>query len=226
MPKRALILMATILAPMLGVAEPAVAGARTDGNKALAVNTTDGSSVVELAVSIRRTPHVDLAPVNVALAYARCESCQTVAIAFQVVLVIGPAATIEASNTAVAVNDRCRNCETFAAAYQFVVVTGEPVRFTREGQREIKSIWRELRSLRRSGLLPSDLRERVHRLAIRLQQTVTTGLRPSRPGHLRTSRSHLEADIGRHDQRLSEPAKRREACRHAAHRPGWFGSLE
>jgi hypothetical protein len=220
MPKPALVLLAAVLALMSGVAEPAVAGARADVNEALAVNTTDGSSVFELAVSIRRTADVDVNPVNVALAYARCESCQTVAMAFQVVLAVGPAATVEASNTAVAVNDRCRDCETFAAAYQFVVVTGRPVRFTREGWREIKSIYRELRSLRRSGLLASELRERVNRLAIRLQQAVTTELRSSRPGHLRASRSRLEAGIVRHDQSLPDRAERREAHKHARHQPG------
>jgi hypothetical protein len=183
MPKRALVLLAAVSALVLGVAQPAVAGARgnNDKNQALAVNTKDGKSVFKLSISIRRTADVEVDPENVALSYASCESCQTVAIAIQVVLAVGSVATVDASNIAVAVNDECRDCQTLATAHQIVVVTGGRVRLTREGRQEIRRVHRELRALRRTRLPPSALRDRVDRLAARLHQAVTTDLRLLKP---------------------------------------------
>jgi hypothetical protein len=214
--KHALVLLATVLALVLGVSQPVVAGARAHNNKALAVNTTDGASVFKLALSIRRTADIELGPENVAFAYAKCESCQAVAVAFQVVVAVGPVATVDASNIAVAVNDQCRDCETLAAAYQFVVVTGGPVRFTREGWREVVSIRRELNALRWSSFPPSDVLDRVERLAARLHQAVTTELRSSKSGHLRANGSRLEARLGRNGKgSSSDGTQRLEARRHS-----------
>jgi len=229
MPKRALLLLvATLtLALALGSQAPAVAGARGDDNTARAVNTTDGASVFKLALSIRRTAAVEVSPDNTAMAIASCESCQTVAVALQVVLATGPAAAVEASNVAVAVNDHCQDCETLAVAFQFVVVTGGPVRFTSKGWREVMAVRRELKALRRSGLPPSELRSQVEALATRLQQAVTTELRPVKAGHLHANGSSLEARLRRHDQgRPSDRTQRREARQHRRHQLGraaWLG---
>jgi putative peptide zinc metalloprotease protein len=90
-------------------------------NQVVAVNTTDGSTQYKVAVALVWV--TDGGPVeqrNEAWALASCTNCTTVAVAFQVVLVVGYAQVVTPINAAVAVNYACDACHTAAVALQLV----------------------------------------------------------------------------------------------------------
>ena len=65
--------------------------------------------------------------VNEAHAYASCSNCVTVAVAFQVVLIMDDAHVVVPQNLAVAANYDCYRCITAAIASQLVLsVAGRP----------------------------------------------------------------------------------------------------
>lgn len=106
----------------MGMADVAAA---QDDNAAVAVNTRDGSTVFRLAFSVRQVMDGTVDQTNAAVAYASCSSCETVAIAIQVVLVYGGADVVEPTNLALAVNDSCDTCLTAAMATQLVFGAGQ-----------------------------------------------------------------------------------------------------
>ncbi len=69
---------------------------------------------------------------NAAYALASCPACTTVAVAFQVVLVVGQRNVVVPQNLAVAGNAQCRDCTTTALALQLVATLRElPARMCR-----------------------------------------------------------------------------------------------
>lgn len=98
------------------------------GNQALAVGTRDGKLVYDLAYAVVEVrDRADVTNVNEAWALASCADCTTVAVAVQVVLVIGGSPVVVPVNAAVAANDQCLRCTTTAIAVQLVVtLTEEP----------------------------------------------------------------------------------------------------
>jgi putative peptide zinc metalloprotease protein len=151
-------------------------GLNPDANAAIAINTEDGSSLFKLAFAIRRVAGDVVDQQNVAVSYASCTSCQTTAIAIEIVLVTGNPSVASPENVAVAVNVACHLCDTFATAYQFVVSTGGPVHFTSEGMRELQAIRRELKALK--GLSNDEIRARLPALIARLKTVLKTQLVP------------------------------------------------
>jgi putative peptide zinc metalloprotease protein len=97
-------------------------------SQALATNATDGGikyNVVYSLVTVRGGQTVD--EVNSAYALASCKACTTVAVSFQLVLIIGQTRTIKPINVAEALNVNCPSCVTTAIADQIVVtITAEP----------------------------------------------------------------------------------------------------
>ncbi len=152
-------------------------------NDAVAVNTKNGSSVFDIAFSVVRASGDTVANQNIAFAYASCTSCQTVAIAFQVVLITGDPSTVTPVNEAVAINYQCTLCSTMADAVQFVVSTSGPVTFTAEGRREIADIRRRLEKLRHADLSLDQLAAIVEQLRNELAQVLATQLVPLPVGH-------------------------------------------
>ena len=107
-------------AQVLPFAVPEAAGA--GDNQAVAVNTKDGTVLYDIAVALVKV--VDGQRVdnrNEAYAFASCRQCATVAVAFQVVLVIGQSDVQIPVNAAVAGNRDCVECLTTALAVQLVV---------------------------------------------------------------------------------------------------------
>jgi putative peptide zinc metalloprotease protein len=91
-------------------------------SQALAVNTKDGAVKYDVAYSLVTVR--DGAPVtntNSAYAFASCRACTTVAVSFQVVLVVGQSRLIAPINAAGALNANCPSCITTAIADQIVV---------------------------------------------------------------------------------------------------------
>ena len=121
--------------------------ARPGDNQSLAVNTTDGSTLYEVAFALVWVTDGS-GPVdqrNEAYALASCTDCTTVAVAFQVILVVGQADTIIPENIAAAVNYSCTGCDTVALAVQLIAtLTDMP---SDEAMAQLELIWSELDEL-------------------------------------------------------------------------------
>lgn len=91
-------------------------------NQGLAVNTTDRSVVYDVAIAMVWVTGDDpVLNTNAAYAFASCADCVTVAVAFQVVMIVGQADVVVPQNLAAAVNYECFDCITAAIASQLVV---------------------------------------------------------------------------------------------------------
>lgn len=110
-------------------------------NQALAVNTTDGSTVYDVAFALVWADG-DVTSTNEAYALASCRGCTTVAVAFQVVLVLGESDAVVPQNLAAAVNWSCVECVTHALASQLVLTL--PDGLSPESLAELEAIWAEL----------------------------------------------------------------------------------
>ncbi|MGH3331777.1 MAG: hypothetical protein ACRDPJ_10815 [Nocardioidaceae bacterium] len=111
-------------------------------NQALAVNTEDGSTVYDVAFALVWAEEDTTDNVNSAYALASCENCQTVAVAFQVVLVLGQSDAIVPQNLAAAVNYHCIECVTYALATQLVVTLDGPL--GDDAAAELEALWRRI----------------------------------------------------------------------------------
>jgi putative peptide zinc metalloprotease protein len=95
---------------------------RPGETRALAVNTTDGAVVYDISYAlVTVTDGNAVTSVNDAWALASCTACTTVAVSFQVVLVVGQSTVVTPVNAAVAANGNCISCLTTAMAVQLVV---------------------------------------------------------------------------------------------------------
>jgi putative peptide zinc metalloprotease protein len=114
-------------------------------NQALAVNTTDGSVVYDVAFALVWADGDEVLNVNEAHAYASCTDCVAVAVAFQVVLIMDDAQVVVPQNLAVAANYECYRCITAALANQLVLsLDGAPD----EGQLQaLSEVWSQLLEL-------------------------------------------------------------------------------
>jgi putative peptide zinc metalloprotease protein len=112
------------------------------GNQAMAVNTTDGSALYDVAFALVWADGDTVANTNEAYALASCTGCQTVAVAFQVVLIVGNANVVVPENVAAAVNYGCVQCVTQALATQLVVTLSGPL--SAQSTAELASLWKEI----------------------------------------------------------------------------------
>jgi putative peptide zinc metalloprotease protein len=112
------------------------------GNQAMAVNTTDGSALYDVAFALVWADGDTVTNSNEAYALASCAGCQTVAVAFQVVLIVGNAHVIVPKNVAAAVNYSCVQCVTAALATQLVVSLSGPL--STQSTAELAALWKEI----------------------------------------------------------------------------------
>ncbi|MDI3195903.1 hypothetical protein QK290_16045 [Pseudarthrobacter sp. AL07] len=114
-----------------------------DGNQALAVNTTDGSVVYDVAFALVWAE--DGEPVdttNEAYAFASCADCAAVAVGFQVVLIVGQADVIVPENLSAAANYNCLRCLTYALASQLVLTLDGPL--SDGGTARLNALWADI----------------------------------------------------------------------------------
>ena len=143
-------LLASALVALVLLAGAPAAGAQErtgDDNVAVAINTQDGATVFRLAFSIRKVANGVVDQTNTAVALASCTDCQTIALAFQVVLVRGDADVVVPVNQALAFNQQCVECVTYASATQIVLGFDGNVRFTSDGRRRLAALYKALREL-------------------------------------------------------------------------------
>jgi len=92
------------------------------GTQAMATNTKDGGVVYDVAYAlVTVTGGADVTSTNSAFAIAHCKACTTVAVSFQLVLIVGSSHIIAPINAAGALNYNCPACMTTALADQIVV---------------------------------------------------------------------------------------------------------
>ncbi len=111
-------------------------------NQALAVNTEDGSVLYDVSFALVWADGDEALNVNEAYALASCQDCRTVAVAFQVVLLVGSVDVVVPQNLSAAVNYACIECVTYALATQLVVTL--PGELSADGQEALAAIWAEL----------------------------------------------------------------------------------
>jgi putative peptide zinc metalloprotease protein len=175
MRRLSLFLVSLLLAAALAGVSPAAAWAEEsdDGgsadNAAVAINTKDGKSIFDFAFSIRRVAGDVVDETNAAVAYNECEECRAVAVAIQIVLVVGHPSVVTPTNLAVAVNYQCTLCESLAMAYQFVIGVPAGFDFSKDALEEIRRIRQEIKRLGKEDLPLDELRTRIDALADRLR---------------------------------------------------------
>jgi putative peptide zinc metalloprotease protein len=111
-------------------------------NQAVAINTQDGSTLYDVAFALVWVGDEWVEERNEAYAFASCRDCKTVAVAFQVILIVGDSNVIVPVNLAVAANYACESCVTHAVAMQLVAtLTGVP---SEEVLDELTRVWSRL----------------------------------------------------------------------------------
>ncbi|WP_329791301.1 hypothetical protein V1227_05115 [Lentzea sp. DG1S-22] len=116
-----------------------------DDNQVLVVNTTDGAIRYKVSFALVWETDGVVDNRNEAYALASCQGCTTVAVAFQVVLVVGQANVVVPQNVAVAVNHSCVECVTYALASQLVVSLPEDL--SPQAKARLEAVWAELSRL-------------------------------------------------------------------------------
>jgi putative peptide zinc metalloprotease protein len=184
MKKRLTFAVAALFAALAaGAAAPAPALAQD--NQAIAVNLRDGAEVLRFAFDVTRVTRGVVDQQNAAVAYASCEECRTIAVAFQIVLVASDPEVVTPENVALAINYECTSCETLASAYQFVFSVPERFRFSKDAKERINEIRHELRRLLRSDAPIAELQAQIDALADELRAVIREdiargGARPGR----------------------------------------------
>lgn len=116
----------------------------SDDNQALAVATQDGETVYDVVFALVWADGTQ--PVqtdNEAFALASCEDCQAVAVAFQVVLVVGEGGPgLAPTNVAVSVTQDCVRCLTWSTAVQLFVTLDRPL--GADAQARLEELWEEV----------------------------------------------------------------------------------
>jgi putative peptide zinc metalloprotease protein len=150
-------------------------------NVAVAINTKDGADIFKLAFKIARANQQIVDDSNAAAALASCVDCQTIAVAFQVVLIFSDPDVISSQNLALAENYECDACVTIAQAYQWLLTTGGPVHFTDEGNRRLAEIRQRLHDLANADLTVDELQAELDEIAAELADVLKTELVPAGP---------------------------------------------
>ncbi len=113
-------------------------------NQAVAATSTDDTVTYDVAFALVWVEDgEDVLNANEAYAFASCENCAAVAVAFQVVFVLGDEAGVVApQNLAAAINYNCVSCLTYALAQQFIVTLDGPL--SAEAMALLDDIWAAL----------------------------------------------------------------------------------
>jgi putative peptide zinc metalloprotease protein len=156
--------------------QPPPEGGSGGDNAVVAINTHDGFDLFKLGFKITRATGEVVDASNGAVAFSSCTECQTIAVAYQVVLIFSDPRVVTSENIAIAFNYQCDLCVSLAYAYQGVFTTGGVVHFTPEGNRLLAQLRRELHDLRNAELTLEELVARLKAIARRLETIIRTEL--------------------------------------------------
>jgi len=148
-------------------------------NTAIAVNTKDGTTLFKVSFKIVRVNQDVVDNGNAAVAISSCTDCQSVAAAYQIVLVFSDPSVVAPVNLALAENVDCLECLAFAAAQQWVLGTGGPVHFTAEGNQALADIKQRLHDLAGQDLTLDQLRAELQEIANEIMGVLAHQLVPA-----------------------------------------------
>ncbi len=132
-------------------------------NNVRIVNRVDNRLRVKGNVQLNQIPGPNVAPGNVAYAYASCTDCQTFAVALQINLISRNTTSAKPENAAVAVNYQCTRCYTVARAYQYVYSVDDPKQVPDEVTQLIKELDQELNAIHQDkGISLADAEARIN----------------------------------------------------------------
>ena len=156
-------------------------------NQALAVNTTDGTAVYDVAFALVWADGDTVLNKNEAYAFASCSHCTTTAISFQVVAIVGHADIVVPQNLSGALNYDCVSCVTRALAVQLVVTL--PAHPSAAETRELDALWAEVRAFGAhiGGMSYTDIHNRIVAYEERILAIVAKYGKPSAPADSGTS---------------------------------------
>jgi len=118
------------------------AGPGPGDNQAMAIVTKDGGTAYDVSFALVYAAKDINLNRNEAYAFASCRTCKAVAIAFQVVLVVGEAHVVAPQNIAAAVSYHCLACVTQALAAQLVVTVPHPL--SADAMRRLTAVWAQV----------------------------------------------------------------------------------
>jgi putative peptide zinc metalloprotease protein len=173
---------AGLIAAVLLLTTLAGAGATPAGaqdNTAIAINTKDGTDIFKLAFKIARVNQDVVDQSNAAVAFNSCQDCQSIAVAFQIVLIFSDPAVVDSQNLALALNENCDACVAFASAYQWLLTTDGPVRLTAAGNQRIAELRKRLRDLLASDLTIEQLQAELDEIRDEVADILATNLVPA-----------------------------------------------
>jgi putative peptide zinc metalloprotease protein len=179
MSRTAIALLATTLVLALGAA--GATPAQAQDNTAVAINTKDGTDIFKLAFKIARVNQDVVDQSNAAAAFNSCEDCESIAVAFQVVLIFSDPAVVDSQNLALALNVDCDACVAFASAYQWLLTTDGPVHFTAEGNQRLAELKKRLRDLLESDLTIEELQAELDEIRDEVADILARELVPAGP---------------------------------------------
>lgn len=138
--------------------DTALAGSGGGGgsNRVQVINKKDGKLRLKADLQLNRIPGPRVEPTNLAVAYASCADCQTIAIALQINLISRGASYVAPENLAVAVNYECTNCYTVARAIQYTYSVDDPTQVPPEVNEILKELDTELKAIRQATALSID----------------------------------------------------------------------
>jgi hypothetical protein len=146
-------------------------------------NCQPGSQLIQSQLQVVRSSGSREQPTNLAYAYSYgCSpGCETIAVAYQVVLVDEKDQSQSPQNGAVAINDSCTGCATFAYADQYAVDVPPGTHLSPEARRQIDQIRAEADQDVHANLSFADLDARLKELASELKSDVDNGLEQPNP---------------------------------------------
>src|SRR3954454_23206979 len=115
---------------------------RPGDNQAMSIVTQDGGTAYHVAFALVWADGDTVGNTNSAYAFASCLKCVAVAIAFQVVVVVGDAHIVTPENIAAAVNYNCISCVTAALAVQLVLQV--PDKLSDQAMAELTKLWAQI----------------------------------------------------------------------------------
>jgi putative peptide zinc metalloprotease protein len=179
MRRTAIALLAAVI--LLALAGASAAPGHAQDNTAIAINTKDGTDIFKLAFKIVRVNQEIVDQSNGAVAFNSCEECQSIAVAFQIVLIFSDPDVVTSENLALALNYECDACVAFASAYQWLLTTGGPVHFTAEGNTQLAELRKRLRDLLESDLTLAQLQAELDKIKAEVAKILATELVPAGP---------------------------------------------
>jgi hypothetical protein len=171
---------AIFAAPATGWAD----SSRGGNNIVVVQNSVDFKAVARSKLRLSFEPGDTVDNQNMAGAISSdCDSCRTVAVAMQVVVVESFPHVFTPSNVAIAANVNCHSCQAYAFAYQYVLQPGHDVRLDGSARRAIADLQRQVASVTRSDLDYDGMKAQLAPLFAQFVQVVTDGLHDSGNEH-------------------------------------------